>query len=618
MRRGLLFALAGSLGCAACTSILGDYAQSLDAGPDGDAVAPGVDASMDAGRHDATTVDARNADAKKGDAKGPVDAPADTKVVADATSVADVLDAGTIIDATHPNEAASETGPCGAAEEPCCTTGTQCSVGLACNSFGTCGADAGDIGKPCTAGSTCSSDLCLPSTDVCTHACGDAGSCPATWGCGAVLGANACTCTKSNGGVEICDGKDNDCNGVVDDPGAANAYCTRADGGAFGFTCVNGACACAGTMCSGLCTDLQTNENSCGACGHYCQNGGGGCVNGQCQPYVYVTTSGTPTAVASISGEVFFAVAPTNDTKPTGTIQYCSVGPEPCSMPENCALSFDDVQGLSLWQAPLGGTSFLAIAANGAQIQTAPLSTTGNGCSAGNTEVAFGVGAEGVYGSPATDGTTIYWAAALYGTGGAQVESIPLSASGSTTPTTVYTAATGETVGGVAVGGGSLFFSVAGVTGPNVGDILTCPTSNCTSPTVFASGFVSPGALFYDSSASPPFLSWVDEGSNANSNDGGIYGCKATGPCGAKANTVAIAAQQINPIALAVDQRNVFWLSGTSVWTCPKNAPCATPLALTTGQAGLNSLAVDPGGSGGSAWWTNASAGTVTRVAKPY
>ena len=47
--------------------------------------------------------------------------------------------------------------------------------------------------------------------------------------------ANGCECTKTNSGVEICDGLDNDCNGVIDD----------------GF-------------------DFMTDVNNCGACNHQC------------------------------------------------------------------------------------------------------------------------------------------------------------------------------------------------------------------------------------------------------------------------------------------------------------------------------------------------------------
>jgi hypothetical protein len=47
--------------------------------------------------------------------------------------------------------------------------------------------------------------------------------------------SNGCECTQTSGGVEICDGLDNDCNGIVDD----------------GF-------------------DFMTDVTNCGACNHQC------------------------------------------------------------------------------------------------------------------------------------------------------------------------------------------------------------------------------------------------------------------------------------------------------------------------------------------------------------
>jgi hypothetical protein len=71
--------------------------------------------------------------------------------------------------------------------------------------------------------------------------------------------ANGCECTKTNGGIEICDGLDNDCNGVVDD----------------GF-------------------DFQTDVNNCGGCNRQCAFPfatascvSGVCTQGACLPDFY-------------------------------------------------------------------------------------------------------------------------------------------------------------------------------------------------------------------------------------------------------------------------------------------------------------------------------------------
>jgi hypothetical protein len=71
--------------------------------------------------------------------------------------------------------------------------------------------------------------------------------------------SDGCECTKTNNGVEICDGLDNDCNGIVDD----------------GF-------------------DLMTDVNNCGACTHQCafpfasaSCNNGVCTQGACLPNFY-------------------------------------------------------------------------------------------------------------------------------------------------------------------------------------------------------------------------------------------------------------------------------------------------------------------------------------------
>lgn len=71
--------------------------------------------------------------------------------------------------------------------------------------------------------------------------------------------SNGCECTRTNGGVEVCDGIDNDCNGTVDD----------------GF-------------------NLMTDTSNCGACNHACAFpfatatcSSGVCQQGPCLPNFY-------------------------------------------------------------------------------------------------------------------------------------------------------------------------------------------------------------------------------------------------------------------------------------------------------------------------------------------
>ena len=68
--------------------------------------------------------------------------------------------------------------------------------------------------------------------------------------------------------TESCDGKDNDCDGSVDENPSTGSLCTG------GKKCSSGACKClTGTDCSGTCRDTKTDRAHCGACGKACRTG---------------------------------------------------------------------------------------------------------------------------------------------------------------------------------------------------------------------------------------------------------------------------------------------------------------------------------------------------------
>jgi hypothetical protein len=86
--------------------------------------------------------------------------------------------------------------------------------------------------------------------------------------------ADVCVCTKTNDSNDVCDGVDNDCNGVLDD--AETAGCS-------GYQrCIGGHCACGEeNTCGAECVDKQTNPRHCGQCGNACDEGAV-CEGGNC------------------------------------------------------------------------------------------------------------------------------------------------------------------------------------------------------------------------------------------------------------------------------------------------------------------------------------------------
>ena len=136
-----------------------------------------------------------------------------------------------------------------------------------------------DTGKACARASDCQSGDCLllaNGESVCTTACSSTSQCVAGWKCEGLplQRGHLCACDPS---PEVCDGLDNDCNGLVDDGAAPDEQCSQKTAG---FSCVNGACGCA-LMCGGRCVSPDWDSANCGACGQICP-GETGCVDGVC------------------------------------------------------------------------------------------------------------------------------------------------------------------------------------------------------------------------------------------------------------------------------------------------------------------------------------------------
>lgn len=200
-----------------------------------------------------------------------------------------------------------------------CPMGQICNLAFGCVELIICANDQACLDKldtdPCKANIHCDQ-----ATSVCSYTILDKdldGEAPV------VCGGKDCddsTATTNSGATDVCDGKDNNCNGSTDEnamcPGlsfceggfclcppdnacgsecidkmTSDKHCGMCNNTCFGVaSCINGQCVCpaGSTTCpNGICVDTKTDAMNCGSCGSSCA-AGYSCVNSLC------TCLGTP------------------------------------------------------------------------------------------------------------------------------------------------------------------------------------------------------------------------------------------------------------------------------------------------------------------------------------
>jgi hypothetical protein len=197
-----------------------------------------------------------------------------------------------------------------------------------------CGTASCSTARVYQATGTCKSGSCnLPNTQTCSFAC-DA----AKGGCTGECVPQTPSC-RADGVPLLCDAQG------VNQPQTACAN---------GFTCSGGLCTCTGaglSNCTTACTNLLTDSNHCGACGHSCL--GGLCLAGACQPVaVTAALSGPPQVFGVDNDNVYFLVpsASTNLALDAYRVSKSAVG-QPASF-----LATSEVMGD--WAGVIGSTLF--------------------------------------------------------------------------------------------------------------------------------------------------------------------------------------------------------------------------------------------------------------------
>ena len=490
-------------------------------------------------------------------------------------------------------------------------------------------AATGALGSPCTSPSACAAHVCLPA-GVCSIACDEAGACPRSWACARDgTGASVCTCTRTNGGVEACDGIDNDCDGVVDND--ANAACVASGAGALS-ACLEldgggPACVCATTdnQCqSDLCADLQHDAKNCGRCARDCQYPqGGGCDGGQCGAFTFVDSTmfdaGGVQRIAGLAVDskyVYFSYSTSSSAVTTSILRCPANSPGACTSPETFVEGIEGGAGsISLDPASggLAGTTGVPGGRAGIAYYVTP-SPDGSTPSVVAEGVAFQN--EDYFAGGVTNGFEVAWLDLEKL--GIDMSFAGLAGSDFSTPT-YSTSPNSPTVLLAVPAHSALYF---GVSSPTGGQIWRCPMPGCGSPMSQAEVydgnnlFGSPNALAYDGTSLYFAASGIAGGA------GGVYAFALNQP------TLTKLATAQNPKELTLDSSGrVYWIDAASAqpkieWClttgCPP--PPAPPHSIDVGSApptaGTSVLIADRT----SLYWnaeTPSGGGIVQRVALP-
>lgn len=427
---------------------------------------------------------------------------------------------------------------CGEIGLPCC--GNDSCNGGACVE-GMCGLP---FGSECTTNDHCTSKLCLDS-GYCSRSCASAAECPPApeWTCAPLTDHPSDMCQCAPSGPEVCDGRDNDCDGVVD----VGAPCSE-----VGFACQNGVCACnPANLCNGVCEDIASDLQNCGACGNTCA-AGAACFQGHCE-----TTLASGQSPASLAVDAIHVYWTNNDGGTSNSVRKVAVGGGAIvtlasgqAHPNHIALDANNVY----WTDGGAGTVMKVLLGGGAPTTLASGQTIPTGI--------------------AVDATNVYWA---NNSDPSAVMKMPLGGGA----ITGYASGQQSSIWNIAVDATSVYMV-------GHGSIVTKVPLAGGDPITLAPYEFSKASGINNVTVDATHVYWTtDDAVMKVPVDGGA--------------PIVLASGQHIPGGIAVDTANVYWTNGWSVGDVMKiPLDGGTPTSLASGQIAPGKIAVDAT----SVYWT--------------
>ena len=513
--------------------------------------------------------------------------------------------ATTLVDPDAGPETSASQGSCGQQGTPCCADG-GCSGISYCGKKQVCESHPTDVGQPCTQGSQCTSGTCSTvqetngGSGVCTEPCLSASDCVTGWRCdhagpSGSPGRGVCACTPV---AEVCNGKDDNCDGTIDDEPGADVACTLAAG--VPQKCVGGACICvAACGDAGVCTDLTHDSNNCGACGHACLPVLQACASSECLcagllcPLPAAGDAGYLVADGGADGGPVECVQSTSDPNNCGACGVVCASPYSCQ--NGTCQARELVQGATtdtLHAVVSDGTNAYIVVSGSSGGTLLECAVTG--CNQKPTTVASGLANTNNNGPGmlALGGSWVYWANTT------AVEDLATANAAATT----FAQPTGSSIYAVATSSTHVFWSDM-----KLGISMCALGSTCASPTVLVdlASMSGPPQII---AADETYVYWTDQIGNLFSRPvaGGTPSTLATdantyGPMVAVAGRVYYLSSQnggirtaigrtpssgatyfaIGGAALATDGTTLYW-ADNHVVKCPLGPSCAAPTVLAS------------------------------------